>query len=118
MTEDISPFKALDFIRDNAEAYAQAKANVTYMTEYRKSLKAHYMNSCTAKTQSEKESFAYAHPDYIAHLDNLRIAIEECEKLRWLMVGAETKIQVWQSLNANERIEMKYLATIKDNKTP
>jgi hypothetical protein len=25
MTDTINPFKALDFIRDNAEAYAQAK---------------------------------------------------------------------------------------------
>ena len=33
---DISPFKALDFIRDNANAYAEAKANVIYMTEFRK----------------------------------------------------------------------------------
>ncbi len=36
----INPFKVLDFIRDHAEAYAQAKANVLYLTEYRKSMKA------------------------------------------------------------------------------
>ena len=28
INDDISPFKALDFIRDNANAYAEAKANV------------------------------------------------------------------------------------------
>lgn len=111
--DDISPFKALDFIRDNAEAYAIAKANVTYMTEFRKSIKASLMNQCDAKTQSERESYAYSHPKYIKHLEDLQTAIEECEKMRWLMIGAEAKISVWQSLNANERAEIKYLATTK-----
>lgn len=106
MTQDeISPFKALDFIRDNAEAYAVAKANVTYMTEYRKTMKALLMNESTAKTQTEKESYAYADKRYVGHLEALRTAIEECEKLRWLMVGAEAKIEVWRSLEATGRME-------------
>lgn len=107
MNEDISPFRALDFIRDNAEKYAIAKANVTYMTEYRKTIKAILMNECTAKTQSEKESYAYAHKSYIAHLESLRHAVEEAERLRWLMVGAEAKIEVWRSLESTARAEGK-----------
>jgi hypothetical protein len=113
--DDISPFKALDFIRDHAEEYAIAKANVVYMTEFRKSIKATLMTQCDAKTQTEKESFAYSHPTYIQHLDNIRVAVEECEKMRWLMIGAEAKISVWQSLNANERAELKYVATTNSN---
>ncbi len=106
MTEqEISPFKALDYIRDNAEQFAIAKANVVYMTEFRKTMKALLMNECTAKTQSEKESYAYAHPNYIKHLDALREAIEKAEHLRWLMVGAEAKIEVWRSLESSARAE-------------
>jgi hypothetical protein len=105
--EEISPFKALDFIRDNAKAYAQAKADVVYMSEFRKTMKALLMNECTAKTQSEKESYAYAHASYIKHLDALREAHEKCEELRWLMVGAEAKIEVWRSLESSARIEVK-----------
>jgi hypothetical protein len=104
--DDISPFKALDFIRDNAEAYAQAKANVTYMTEYRKTMKAMLMNEAyEAKTQSEKESYAYAHQNYKDHLKALAMAIEQAEKLRWLMVAAEAKIEVWRSLESSARAE-------------
>lgn len=106
-TDEISPFRALDFIRDNAEKYAIAKANVTYMTEYRKTVKAMLMNECSAKTQSEKESYAYAHQSYIAHLESLRHAVEEAERLRWLMVGAEAKIEVWRSLESTARAEGK-----------
>lgn len=105
MREDISPYKALDFIRDNAPMYAQAKAHVIYMTEYRKSLKAMLMNKCNAKTQSEKEAFAYAHQEYREHLAALATAIEEAERLRWLMVGAEAKIEVWRSLESSARAE-------------
>ena len=107
MTETISPFAALDFIRDNAEAYAQAKANLLYLTEYRKTKKALLMIESDAKTESAKESYAYAHVQYIEHLKALAIAIQESERLRWLMVAAEAKISVWQTLEATARMEMK-----------
>lgn len=105
MNEQISPFKALDFIRDNAAKYAEAKANVTYMTEYRKSLKAILMAECEAETQTAKETFAYKHPEYIRHLQGLKEAIIDAEKLRWMMVAAEAKIEVWRSLESSARAE-------------
>jgi hypothetical protein len=105
MEQDISPFKALDFIRDNAPEYAQAKANVVYMTEYRKTIKASLMASSREKTESAKESYAYSHPEYKAHLLALEQAVAKAEKLRWLMVAAEAKIMVWQSLEATSRTE-------------
>lgn len=103
--QDISPFKALDFIRDNAPAYAQAKANVVYMTEFRKTIKASLMASCSERTESAKETFAYSHPDYKAHLMALQQAVAEAERLRWLMVAAEAKIEVWRSLESSARAE-------------
>lgn len=105
MQEEISPFKALDFIRDNAAPYAQAKANVVYMTEYRKSIKATLMASCSEKTESAKETFAYSHPDYKKHLIALQQAVAEAERLRWLLVAAEAKIEVWRSLESTARAE-------------
>ena len=106
MTEqDISPYKALDFIRDNAAAYAEAKANVVYMTEYRKTAKAMLMASCSEKTESAKETYAYSHPDYKKHLIALQQAVAEAERLRWLMVAAEAKIEVWRSLESTARAE-------------
>jgi Ni,Fe-hydrogenase I small subunit len=103
--EDISPFKALDFIRDNAPEYAQSKANVVYMTEYRKTIKASLMAASREKTESAKETYAYAHPEYKAHLLALEQAVAKAEKLRWLMVAAEAKIEVWKSLEASARAE-------------
>lgn len=106
MTEpDISPFKALDFIRDNAAEYAQAKANVVYMTEYRKTMKATLMASSSERTESAKMTYAYSHPDYKEHLKALEQAIAKCERLRWLMIAAEAKIEVWRSLESTARAE-------------
>jgi hypothetical protein len=107
INDDISPFKALDFIRDNANAYAEAKANVVYMTEFRKTKKALLMNESEAKTESAKESYAYANPSYTQHLEALRQAIVEAERLRWLMIAAEAKIEVWRSLESSARAEGK-----------
>ena len=105
MQEEISPFKALDFIRDNAGPYAQAKANVVYMTEFRKTIKATLMASSSEKTESAKETFAYSHPDYKKHLLALQQAVAEAERLRWLLVAAEAKIEVWRSLESTARAE-------------
>ena len=105
--ENISPFEALGYIRNNAQAYAISKANVTYMMEYRKSLKAMLMRECEDKTESAKMSYAYSHPKYIAHLTALKNAVAESEHLRWWMVGAEAKIEVWRSLEATNRTQDK-----------
>lgn len=105
--QDISPYRALDFMRDNAPAYAQAKANVVYMTEFRKTIKAQLMASCSEKTESAKETYAYSHPDYKQHLIALKEAVEQAERLRWLMVAAEAKIEVWRSLESSARAEGK-----------
>lgn len=107
MTEVINIFKVLDFIRDNAQPYAQAKANLLYLTEFRKTKKALLMIESDAKTESGKESYAYAHDEYIEHLKALAMALQESERLRWLMVGAEAKIEVWRSLEASARLEIK-----------
>lgn len=105
--ENISPFEALDYIRDNSKAYAMAKANVTYMMEYRKSLKAMLMRECEDKTESAKMSYAYSHPTYVKHLKALEDAVAIAEHLRWRMIGAEAKIEVWRSLEATTRTEAK-----------
>ena len=107
MNDTISPYKALDYIRDNAEAYAVAKASVVYLTEYRKTIKATLMIQSDAKTESAKESYAYAHEDYVNNLMALRTAIEQAECMRWKLIAAQSKIEVWRSLEASTRAEIK-----------
>jgi hypothetical protein len=104
MKDEISPFKALDYLRDHAEEYGRCKANVIYLQEFRKSKKSLLMNQSDLKTESAKEAFAYAHEEYQDHLAAIRVAIEEYESMRWLMVAAQAKIDVWRSLESSARL--------------
>lgn len=103
--EKINPFKCLDFMRDNSSALAKAEANVTYLTEFRKSKKALLMIECDAKTESAKESYAYCHPEYIKVIEGLAEAKNRFVELRWLMIAAQAKIEVWRSLESSARAE-------------
>ena len=103
MITDTQAEKANDFIRDNAGKHAKAKAERIYIEQFRKSKKAMLFQEAPAGTVAEKESFAYAHPDYRALLDGLKAAVETEEELRWQMVAAESKIDVWRTQQANSR---------------
>jgi hypothetical protein len=114
MTDDaeFNVFKALDFIRDNAPAYAKAKAERIYLEEFRKTKKALCMRAAESggvNAISAQERDAYADPAYQELLLGLRAAVEEEERLRWLIVGAQAKIEVWRTIEANRRAEAKNL---------
>lgn len=105
-------FRALDFIRDNAPLYAKAKSERIFLEEYRKSKKALMMREAEQaghKTAAMQEREAYAHPEYVQVLEGLKCAVEEEERLRWLIVGAQAKIEAWRTIEANRRAEAKNL---------
>ena len=103
MTESIE--KAINYIRDTAKDYAKAKANRVYLSEFRKSQKAILVQKAPQGTVSERESFAYAHPEYLALLDGLKAAVEEEERLKYILKAAELKFEKWRTENANQRAE-------------
>lgn len=103
MTKQIDPHEAINFMIKNAEAYAKAKANVTYLEQFRKSKKAIIFQNALGNTIADKESFAYSHPEYLEVLDGLREAVEEAERLKWMLVAAQARIDVWRSQEASNR---------------
>lgn len=108
----IDVFKCLDFIRDNAQQYAQAKANRVYLEEFRKSKKSLLMKQAEANGHnavSAQEREAYADVGYIQHLEGLKEAVANEEQLRWMMIAAQAKIEVWRTLESTRRIEAKTL---------
>lgn len=99
--------KALDYLRDNATAAAQARAERAYVEEYRKVLKAQLMKEHNAKDGgiaiAAQEREAYADPRYVRHLDALRDAVKADETHRFMMAAAQAKIEAWRSQEANIR---------------
>jgi hypothetical protein len=100
----IDPQAAVDFIKDNAGALAKAKAERVYLEAYSKSLKSILMAQSAGKSMAEQERDAQMHPDYLQHLDGLKAAVEAEERLRWLMVAAQARVEVWRTSSANDRM--------------
>jgi len=76
------------------------------MEEYRKTLKAQLMieaESFGHKTAVTQEREAYSHTQYVAHLQALKEAVENEERLRWMMIAAQERIAVWRSQEASNR---------------
>lgn len=99
----IDPHEAINYMIKNAKAYAQAKAEVTYLEEFRKSKKAMLYGSAMGKTVTDRENQAYSHPEYLELLEGLKAAVEEAERLRWMLVAAQARIDVWRSQEASNR---------------
>jgi hypothetical protein len=94
---------AVDWLRDTANEAAQKRAERLYLDEYRKVLRAKLMKQYMDLPVSAQEREALADPKYEEHLQALKIAIDEDEKMRFLRVAAEAKIEAWRSMNANHR---------------
>ena len=62
-----------------------------------------------AKSAATQERDAYAHPEYMELLQGLKDAVEAEETLRWMIVAAQAKVEVWRSLGANQRAQDKVL---------
>ena len=101
------PTKAILYIIDTAPLYAKAKADRMYLEEFRKSRKAQLQSQAGTEVIGKQESFAYAHPDYIAILEGIRQAVEIEEKYRWLMTAAQAKIECWRTEQYSARMELK-----------
>jgi len=102
--------KVLNYMRDHATKYAQAKANRVYLEEFRKTLKSKQMiqaqkDGVSALAAQERD--AYASPEYETLLDGLKVAVEEEEALRWMLIAAQAKVEVWRSMQATNRAEGK-----------
>ena len=101
--DEIDPQKHLRRMWGNAPKLAQAKANRVYMEEFRKTLKSQLMKTCGSEAIGAQEREAYAHADYVAHLEALKTAVQEEEVLRWRMVTDQASVDVWRSQNASNR---------------
>lgn len=102
--QEIDPNKSVDYIRDHAHEYAEAKANRAYLEQFRKSKKALLLLNSDKKTGIEKESDAYAHPEYQELLQAYKEAVETEEKLKWMMTAAQARVEIWRTNSANNRM--------------
>lgn len=114
MNEEINPIQALHFIRTNAPLYAAAKGRRIYIENYLKSIKSILMAEVKGDGKKEislgaKEQYAYSHPKYEEQLQALEIAVQEEEKLKYLLEASKLAIEVYKTNEYTRRTELKNL---------
>jgi hypothetical protein len=105
-----APYKAIEFILEQAPKYAEAKAQRIYLEEFRKTKKALLMKDALARgidSAVAQEREAYAHYEYQELLLGLQVAIEKEETLKWKLTAAQMKADIWRSEQASERLGVK-----------
>lgn len=107
MSEERDPHKAVDYILKHAALFAKAKAERTYIEEYRKSLKSILMKRSMETAIGAQEREAYAHPEYVQLLDGLKEAVLIEERLKWDITAATLRVEIWRTEQANNRAEGK-----------
>jgi len=98
-----NPELAIEYIFKHGKRYAQAKANRIYLEEYRKSLKAIIMKRSLETAVNAQEREAYSDLEYLQLLKGLKEAVEVEEEVRWGLVAAQARIEVYRTQSANER---------------
>ena len=105
-----APYKAIEFILENAPKYAEAKAQRVYIENFLRTKKALLMKEAMAKgidSGVAQEREAYAHPEYQELLRGLQVATEREEALKWKLTAAQMKADIWRSEQASERLGVK-----------
>lgn len=107
---DIDPNDAIEYIFKHGKKFAKAKAERTYLEEYRKSLKALLMQEAQVdghQTAAAQEREAYADDRYQVLLQGLKAAVEAEEEVRWGLVAAQARIDVYRTQESSKRQEIK-----------
>ena len=105
---EINPERAIRYIMEKAPMFAQAKANRVFLENYISTVKSKLMLE-EEGTLGHKDAYAKSHPDYIAQLEALKIATEQEEHLKYMLLAAQAKIDVWKTMEFTKRQEMKNL---------
>jgi hypothetical protein len=100
---DAAAEDALMFLHDHAEEAGQARAQMTYLENFRKTELCRLKREAPDKTDAAREAWARSHPDYRTVLDAQWEAIRKYEMLSWKRTHAEATLDAWRTKNANTR---------------
>lgn len=100
---NIDPNEAINYIIKHAEAYAEAKSNVSYLTEHRKTVKAIGFQQSLKNTMAEREADSYTTEEYRICCLGIKEAVKEAERLRWMLIAAQMRGECWRTMEASNR---------------
>jgi hypothetical protein len=95
--------EALRFLNDFAEEAGVARAQVTYLENFRKITLARLRRESPEKSIDARDNWARVHPEYMVVVDAQNAAIAKQETLFWKRTAAVATIEAWRTKNANVR---------------
>ena len=104
MIDEAQVQEALNFMVENDDNMAVAKAAYHDLDRFSKTVKAELMSKLSGNMSvSARETEALANEEYKTHLDNLREAEERYLKYEYKMDHSKMICQLWQTISANKR---------------
>lgn len=99
--------KAVNFIIDNSEKFAEAHSNRVFLENMTKVIKSRLMQDCKNEPVSRAEAYALAHPDYLVNIEGIKSAMYQEDRLRWLLEAAKLRAELARTMEASRRAEEK-----------
>ncbi len=91
--------KAVEYLRDTADMYGQARGHAAYCENKLRRVKALQMLD-KAGSLGDREAHAYASEEYGMALEEHRNAVADAETIRARREAASMTIEVWRSQNS------------------
>ena len=101
--KDYDPNDAIDFIFKKAPDYAAAKGRLAELENFRHSLKAIKASQAEGNSIAAKEMEAYRSQEYQDLCKAIGVATEQAEALRWQLIAAQLRVEIWRSQEASNR---------------
>ena len=101
--KEYDPNDAIDYIYTNAPAYAKAKGELAELEAFKSSLKAIKMSESSEQSLGAQEREAYRSEAYQSLCKAIGLATEKAEALRWKLIAAQLRVEIWRSQEASNR---------------
>jgi hypothetical protein len=105
MITDAQVEAALDYLRDQAEADAQARANAVYLEQWVRTERARLVTAQPGMSNASATAAAECHPEYLRALNAYKAAVTEDFRRRFLREAASARIEAWRTMSSNERAQ-------------
>ena len=103
MIDEQAVENTLNWMLEKVGTLAKAIADRKYLEDFKKVKLAMLIQEAPAGTVSAREAWATSHEDYQDLLEGLRTAVEQEAELKHLFTIAEARIEVWRTIQANNR---------------
>ena len=102
MISDDDVQKAIDYLKSTDEPHAKARAEYNALSELRKTTRAFCFGEAKGGVK-EREMAAECHPDYVAHIERIKVAEIHFHELHNRRKRAELTVDLYRTICANQR---------------